>query len=134
MIERKWMEEKERYWNEMLNGENVLKRDFIDTFEQLYGHSRLLSEEELNYFKDYYKKFPGEFNKDGKDLTQKALKFSRRTERGKKKEQEDLERDKNIARIMKECNDDIRYASSPARIREYINSTTNISRKKKSRY
>ena len=82
----------------------------METYEQLYGHSRLLTEEELQFLKDYYLKFPGEFNKPGNDLGLKALKFSRRTERGKKKEQEDLERDKNIVRIMKECNDDIRYA------------------------
>lgn len=133
MIEKKRKAEKERYWKEMLDDDLVLQRDFMETFEQLYNHTRLVTEEELNFLKDYYQEFPGEFNKPGNDLMLKAIKFSRRTERGSKKEKEDLERDKNIERIIKECADDIRYNVSPARLREYMNSTTNQSRRKNMR-
>ena len=67
-----------------------MDREFLSTLDELYKHSNETAEKELSYLKDYYIQFPGEFNKPSHDLMMNAIKYSRRKERGSKKEKEDM--------------------------------------------
>jgi len=80
-LERLQRAEREQYWEKMLSKGAMTERQFVDTYEQLYGNARIQAEDELEYLRAYYRSKPDDFNPRDPALNLKAAKFAGCTQR-----------------------------------------------------
>jgi hypothetical protein len=77
-------------------------REYNEVYNDLYEYSRISIENNLKPLKEYYFFNPHDFSPQDPGLMDKALRYAERMKKKVKKFKENNERDKNLARIFKD--------------------------------